>query len=145
MMPNATSVLRKTLIAVAATGVLSFGAVGTVGPAGASTATLGPKAQAQAEKHFNCANAARRLGHRQRVEARFAKKMAHLNQAEAKATKSGNTKVAAYWKKLIARQQKIESHTLGTKAKARAAQRDAMITAKCHVAAPSSSSGTATS
>ncbi len=131
-------VLRKTMVALGAAGMLSFGAagLGAAGPAGASTVALGPKAQAQFEKHLNCASAARQLGRLPRLEAKFAKKLARLHKAQAAATARGDTKRAAYWQKVITHEQKIEARATGAKARSKAAQRNAMISAKCHVAAP---------
>ncbi len=145
------SLLRKGVVGAVALVTLGLGAgvAGATlagGTASAGTiAASGSKGQNQAAKHFNCANASRRLGHLQRVEARFNKTFARIDKHVAAATKKGDTKLVAYWQKVLAHQKRVESHVLSPKVKAKAAKADGMISAKCHVAAPATSSAHVTS
>ena len=145
-MPTMISLAKKVLMSTVAVGALTFG---TVGASGAAATTHTPaqlaKGLAQAEKHFNCSTAARRLGYVQRLEARYAKRNARLAALEANAKKANDTKRAAYLQKVIDHQKKIQSHMLGTRMMARQAKLAKvakLAQAKCHIAPPTSTTST---
>ena len=117
------SLARRAAVGTVAVGVLSLGAVGLSGTAGAAPTV--PKVGA----HFNCANADKVLTRIQAGEARIAAGLPKLTAAEAKATAAGETRRSARIQKLITR---LESPTLKTRLDKLATA----IEAKCDVAAP---------
>jgi hypothetical protein len=120
----------RTAVAGAVAGAVAAGVLtlGMAGGAGAATPT--PKAGA----HFNCARATTALNRIDKAEARIAAGLPKLHTAASKAQQAGKATRADHLKKRIAR---YESPAF----KARLAKRAAAIEAKCHVTAPSTTSG----
>jgi hypothetical protein len=147
-MRHVTSLVTKLVLGTVAVGSLS---IGTAGLAGASTPTTAPTTPTTVPaaapttgpattpaRHFNCARATKVLTRIQKGEARIAAKLPGLTAREARAEKAGRTTRAAHLQRLIAR---LESR----KFSARLTKVSGKIEAKCHVSAPTPSSGSTTS
>ncbi len=126
-MKQVLSAARIVVVGAVAVGALSLG---TAGVAGAAS----PTATSKAAKHFDCAKASKVLDRIAKGEAEINAGLPKLAAAEAKAQKAGKTKRADHLKKRIAR---LES----ARYKARLDKRASAIEAKCHVPAPSTTSG----
>ena len=120
------SLARRAAVGTVAVGVLSLGAVGLSGTAGAAPTV--PKVGA----HFNCANADKALTRITKAESRISAGLPKLSAAEAKATAAGKTVRAARIERRIKR---FESTSFVDRLHRRAAA----IEAKCDVPAPSAS------
>jgi len=118
------SLARRAAVGTVAVGVLSLGAVGLSGTAGAAPTV--PKVGA----HFNCANADKVLTRIQAGEARIAAGLPKLTAAEAKAKADGNTKRADRLQKEITRFE-------GSTFKARLTAATQKIEAVCPGSSPS--------
>jgi hypothetical protein len=137
------ALLAVTIAAVSST---AFATTGPAGAAGSPSAQGQPSSAyslhrlAVAEKHFNCANAQRVVTYTQRRRAAFAKALAGANAKLAKAQAVTRPKLhsylVTYWRGVIAKQQKHQSHALGPRMVARLAMMSTIAEAKCHVAAP---------
>jgi len=124
---------RRVAVGTLAAGVLSIGAVGLAGTAGAATVPA-PKAG----HHINCANADKVLARIQKGEANIAAGLPKLTAAEAKAKAAGHTKRADRLQKRITR---LESSTF----KARLTKATQKIETACpgsSATAPSTSTAT---
>jgi hypothetical protein len=133
-MRHVTSLATKLVVGAVVVGSLS---IGTAGLAGAATTTPTTAPPARSVHPFNCARATRVLARIEKGEARIAAKLPGLTAREARAERAGRTKRAAHLQKLITR---FES----PKFSARLTKASAEIEAKCHVSAPTASSGSTT-
>jgi hypothetical protein len=134
-MGQVTSLATRLVVGAVAVGSLS---IGTAGLAGAATTTPTTVRSAASGHPFNCARATRVLTRIEKGEARIAAKLPGLTAREARAEKAGRTTRAAHLQRLIAR---LESR----KFSARLTKVSGKIEAKCHVSAPTPSSGSTTS
>ena len=136
-MSRSKGLAKRALVAVIAVGLLTGGSLAVVGEAGAATATAAPvpgsKVLARVNANFNCAKANKRLTLIAQLESRTSRKLVKLQKLEAKATAAKHTHLAAYWQKLINKQNKHQTKMLGRKWRARANEEAKAISAKCHV------------
>ena len=118
---------KKMIVGVVAVGALSLGAAGVAGAASPSASTPASARLAR----FNCANATRVLDKIQKGEGSIAAGLPKLTAAQAKAAAAGHTALAD---KLQRRITRFESARFTSRLDKAATA----IEAKCHVAAPGS-------
>ena len=132
-MPHVPSLVKKLVVSMVAVGSLSLAGAGV---AGAGSSTYATRSFAQAERHFSCTNAERRVSYVVRTQAAFSTRIAKFEASEAKAQQAQNTYLTGYWQRRVAKAQKREAFLLNphrTGLRARVAK---LAEAKCHVTVP---------
>jgi hypothetical protein len=132
--PRVSVRITKVVLVATAVGLLAFCSTARV--AGAAPAK-NPSAYGLGafEKHFNCANATRRLTHAEQVELGPAAKVTRMVASEAKATQAGQSRRAAALAKRIAAEQ-MRIARMSPRARKLLNKYVGFIEAKCHVVAP---------
>jgi hypothetical protein len=140
--------IRRAVVAAIVAGLVAVGVLGAVdiavAPAGAATPATSQQQSvirlshqmARLEKHFNCSNAVQRLTQVKRIEEKFARGEARVEKRVAMAQKSGHTKQAAYWEKVLAHKERFEKKLLNARFLSRAAKVSTAAEAKCHTTVP---------